>query len=299
MQTLDQGNPVTQKLLLLTGANGRTGRAVLKSLVNHGVAVRAFVRNPAHQQEMLKLGATQCVVGDFQDSASVDAALQGAVKVLHIGPPMHADEVAMTGRFIDAAKRNSAAHFIYYSVMHPIRREVRHHRLKLDCEEALIESGLPYTILQPSRYMQHLVPIWKSVIADGVHAMPFDITRRFSIVDLADLADACAVVASSGNHHFATYELAGPEALSQEDMARIISEILGRTVTARATPPEAVAAKARAAGFDDDRIEQMLLMNRHYDAHGFRGNPNVLQYLIGRPARSFKSYVKQLAAEIS
>lgn len=286
---------MSQKPLLLSGANGRTGRAILKAMVDHMVPVRAFIRNAEQASDLEALGASECAVGDMTDAASIAAALKGAGKILHIGPPMHPDELQITQSFVDAAKAEGIDHFIYYSVMHPLRREVRHHRLKLDAEEALIESGLPYTILQPSRYMQHLVPIWSKVKEEGVHAMPFDITRKFNVVDLDDLAAACAVVAASDDHLYATYELAGPEALSQEDMAAIISEVIDREVTARAVPLNEVAEKARAAGANDDRVEQMLVMNRHYDEFGFRGNPNILQYLIGKPARTFRSYVRKLA----
>jgi uncharacterized protein YbjT (DUF2867 family) len=179
--------------------------------------------------------------------------------------------------------------------MHPLRREVRHHRLKLDGEEALIESGLPYTIIQPCRYMQHLIPIWQQVTQEGVHAMPFNVDGKYNVVDLADLAEACAVVAASPEKHiYATYELSGPEALSQTDMAMTIAEVIGKPVKAKAIPLDVVETNARRSGVSDDRVAQMLIMNRHYDAHGFRGNPNVLEYLIGRPARKFRTYVNGL-----
>ncbi len=284
-----------QKPLLLSGANGRTGRAILKTMADHMIPVRAFIRNAEQAEELKALGAGECVVGDMTDPASIAAAMKGAGKVLHIGPPMHPDELSITQHFIKAAQAEGVEHFIYYSVMHPLRREVRHHRLKLDAEEILIESGLPYTILQPSRYMQHLVPIWSKVTDEGVHAMPFDTTKKFNVVDLDDLAAACAVVAASDDHLYAMYELAGPEALSQEEMAATISDVIGRDVTARAIPLDEVAAKAKAAGANEDRVEQMRVMNKHYDEHGFRGNPNILQYLIGKPARTFRSYVKTLA----
>lgn len=281
--------------LLLTGANGRTGRALLQAMVAHGVEVRAFIRNEAQAGDLRALGATDIAVGDFMDEASIEDAVQGVDKVLHIGPPMHPDEIAISQRFIDAAKTASVKHFIYYSVMHPVRRDVRHHKLKLDVEEAVIESGLPYTIVQPSRYMQHLVPIWKTVLSEGVHSMPFNIDRQFNVVDLRDLADACAVIASEDRHFYAVYELAGPQALSQRDMAATISEVIGKPVEAKAVTWDAMEAKARAAGANDDRVAQMLAMNKHYDAHGFRGNSNVLEYILGRPSIRFKSYVKSLA----
>ena len=282
--------------LLLTGANGRTGRAILQAMVRHGLKVRAFIRNADQQADLLALGAVECVVGNMSDADSIDAAMQGVHAILHIGPPMHPGELEITERFIAAAKASPVEHFIYYSVMHPLRREVRHHRLKLDAEEALIESGLPYTIIQPSRYMQHLVPIWPRVAKDGVHAMPFNVDGKYNVVDLDDLAEACATVAANSDMHlYATYELAGPEALSQTNMASIISDVIGKPVRAKPIPMDVVEQNARKAGANDDRIEQMLIMNRHYDAHGFRGNPNILEYLLGRPATKFRSYVERLA----
>lgn len=284
-------------ILLLTGANGRTGRAILKALVQYGIRVRAFIRDEAQADSLLELGASEIAVGDFTDEASIKSAVKGASKLLHIGPPMHPQEVEISLRFIAAAKAENLQHFIYYSVMHPVRRDVRHHKLKLDVEEALIGSGLPYTIVQPSRYMQHLVPIWQKVVSEGVHAMPFSVKQPFNIVDLSDLAEACAVIASSSTHFYAAYELAGPQPLSQEDMAQTISEVIGKPVRAQAVTWEALEAKARAAGANDDRVQQMLLMNKHYDSHGFRGNPNILEHLLGRPARRFRAYVKDLAAQ--
>lgn len=76
--------------------------------------------------------------------------------------------------------------------MHPLRRAIRHHRLKLDAEEHLVESGLPYTILQPCRYMQHLLKIWRKVKEENIHAMAFSTKKKFNIVDLKDLAEASA-----------------------------------------------------------------------------------------------------------
>ena len=282
-------------LLLLTGANGRTGRAVLAAMVKYAIPVRAFIRDPKQEAELLTLGAVECFVGDMQNADSIEAAMQGVAKLLHIGPPMHPDEVQISRTFVNAARAAELKHFIYYSVMHPLRRDVRHHSLKLDAEEILIGAGLPYTILQPSRYMQHLVPIWPKVMNEFIHAMPFSVDKRFNIVDLGDLAEACAVVASSSDHLYASYELAGPEALSQTDMAVVISEVLGRNIKAHAIPLEELAEKARAAGANEDRVDQMLVMNRHYDDHGFRGNPNILEYILGRPAMRFRTYVQTLA----
>src|SRR6478609_5944498 len=263
-------------MLLLTGANGRTGRAVLTALGARG--------------------ADEVFVGDMQDANSVRSAVEGCDTVIHIGPPMHADEVAITASFVDASLTAGVDQFVYYSVMHPFRRDVRHHSFKLDATEALVDSGQPYTVLEPSRYMQHLDPIWAKVRDEGVHAMPFGVDKQFSVVDLADLAETTAIVATEPGHLYASYELAGPEALSQREMAATIGEVLGREVTARQIPLDEMAAAAKAKGVGDDRVEQMKVMNAHYDAHGFLGNPNVLTYLLNRQPTTFRTYVERLAA---
>jgi len=280
--------------VLLTGANGRTGRAVLAALVAAGAWVRVFIRKPEQFEALRTLGAADCALGDMDDAPSVLQAVETCDRLVHIGPPMHAREVQMTEHFIAAARAAQLEQFVYYSVMHPLRTEVRHHRLKLQAEERLVESQLPYTILQPIRYMQHLEPIWKQVRDEGVHAMPFNTDVRFNIVDLIDLAEATARVTMKPGHLYATYELAGPQALSQTDMAAILTNLLGRSVEARAVSIEQLQARARASGAGEDRIEQMTIMNEHYDRHGFLGNPNVLTWLLGRNPTSYADYVRRL-----
>ncbi len=282
--------------VLITGANGKTGRAITAALAVRGAKVRAFIRKAAQWPVLQSLGhANEHALGDLQDGASIAAALADCDAIVHIGPPMHPDEVAMTQNAIEAARKRGLRHFVYYSVMHSLRRDVRHHRLKLDCEEMLVGSDLAYTIMQPARYMQHLEPLWKQVTEQEVHAMPFNVDVKFSIADLLDHAAATAtVVVESSVHKYATYEMAGPEALSQTDMAAIISGVIDRSVTARAVPLEELRAKAIAAGNNADRVEQMLLMNAHYDHHGFRGNPNVLRMVLGREPTRFEDYVRRL-----
>lgn len=290
---------MVEKTVLITGANGRTGREVIRALAAAGVQPRGFIRRNEQQQSLMERGAVACSVGDLADASSLHEALAGCDALVHIGPPMHPREVEFVANAIAAAQANGIAHFIYYSVMHPLRREVRHHRLKLDAEERLIESGLAYTIVQPCRYMQHLEAIWKAVREDGVHRMPFSTAKQFSVVDLADLAEAVAIIVTQGaRHHFATYELAGPQPLSQQDMAQALSEVLGREVHAEAVSMDALRAAAGAKSLDPDRVEQMVIMNEHYDRHGFPGNCNVLSWLLGRTPTTYRDYVRRLATQL-
>jgi uncharacterized protein YbjT (DUF2867 family) len=145
--------------------------------------------------------------------------------------------------------------------------------------------------------MQHLETIWDEVLETGRHRMPFGVDVEFSVVDLIDVAEATARVAIEEGHDFATYQLAGPERLSQRQMARALSEALGRAVEAEPLPPEDAVAAAHGRGADERRLANVLAMNAHYDTHGFRGNANVLRWLLEREPTRYSRYVARLADE--
>lgn len=276
----------------MTGAAGRTGRRAVKAVAARGVRVRALVRRPQVGEELRALGAAEITLGDLTDRAGMAAAMAGAGQVLHICPPMHPQEDAIARALIEIAG-SANVRFVLYSVLHPLLADVPHHDRKLNAERALVDSALAYTILQPGRYMQQLVPIWKSVLATGVHDMPFATDAPFSVVDLDDLAEVCARVITEPGHERATYQLAGPEVLSQDDMARILSDLLGRPIRAARKPPEDMRREAAAAGLPPERIETMARMNAHYDAHGLVGNANVLRWLLGREPGTYRAFVER------
>ena len=94
-------------------------------------------------------------------------------------------------------------------------------------------------------------------------------------------------------HEGATYELAGPHALSQDDMATILSELLSKPIRAEATSIDQMRKEAEAAGAPAERINTMCLMNAHYDTHGLIGNPNVLRWILGREPNDFAGFVRR------
>ena len=217
--------------------------------------------------------------------------MTGAGQVLHICPPMHPKEDAIARTMIGLAGELLVDRFVLYSVLHPLLADVPHHDRKLQAERALVDSGLNYTILQPGRYMQHLAVIWKAVLAIGVHSMPFSTAARFSLADLSDLAEAAARIMTEPGHEAATYQLAGPDALSQDDCAGILTKVLGRPIRAVAKSLEDFRRDAAAAGMPAERIEVMSKMNAHYDAHGLVGNSNVLRWILAREPTRFAEFV--------
>ena len=158
-------------------------------------------------------------------------------------------------------------------------------------EEKLFESGLAWTILQPTAYMQNLLAGWKTIVEEGVLRNPYPVGTRISLVDLEDVAEAAATVLTESGHSGATYELVGTPPLSQAEVAEALSRTLGRAVRAEAQALAAWETHARAAGLGDDQRATLMQMFRYYAQYGLVGNPNGLRWLLGRPPTTLEEFI--------
>jgi uncharacterized protein YbjT (DUF2867 family) len=284
-------------VILVTGAGGKTGRAVIKALVTHSTAVRALVHRPEQAEPVQKQGAQQVVVGDMRDPATLERAARGARAIYHICPNVSPDEVAIGQVVIAAARSAGIEHLVYHSVLHPQTETMPHHWQKLRVEERLLESGLPYTILQPAPYMQNVLAQWSQIAEQGIYSLPYAVETRLGMVDLRDVAGVAALVLTEPGHVGAAYELAGAETLSQTEVATILSQHLERPVRAQVVSLDEWERKARASGMNDYAVETLIKMFRYYERYGFAGNPRVLTWLLGRSPTAFAAFVERTVRE--
>lgn len=285
-------------MILLTGAAGKTGKAILNTLLPHGVKVRALARSTRQVEELKAIGCKDIMIGDLRDEQSLDRAMEGVEKIYYICPNITPDEVQIGNTLISLAKKHSIERFVYHSVLHPQAEAMPHHWQKLRMEEALLESGLDFTILQPCAYMQNVLAGWSTIVENGIYSVPYAVSARLSIVDLVDVGAAAEVVLTQRIHSHAIYELAGPEALSQDEVAQILSAELGKPVRAISVDRGEWAENSRRAGLDERSIMTLLKMFEYYESHGLVGNANVMNYLLKRPATQFVEFVhKTVTAE--
>lgn len=278
-------------MILITGAGGKTGKAIVEALPSQDEPVRAWVRRP---EQMDGLTCADWIAGDMRDAPLWEAACKGVRALYHICPNLHPEEVAICQLALDTASEAGVEHFVYHSVLHPQTSPMPHHWRKLQSEEAIFASGLPFTILQSCAYMQNVLAYWASITGQGVYPVPYALDARLSIVDLRDVAAVAAKVLTEKVHAGAVYELAGPQPLSQTDIAALLAEGLGRPVQAERVEWDDWQADARQRGMGDEAIETLLAMFRYYDRHGLVGNPNVLGWLLGRGPTSFSDFVSSL-----
>lgn len=280
-------------MILVTGAAGKTGVAVIRALAGTGRPVRALVHRPDQMERVYTAGAQDALAGDLRDREVLGRATRGVRAVYHICPNLLPDETAICEEVLRAAHRAGAGRFVYHSVLHPQIQAMPHHWNKLLAEAAVIESGLEYTILQPASYMQNTLAGWRHIIGDGVYEVPYAPGTRLGMVDLDDVAAVAATVLTVSGHAAAVYELAGPDAMTQTEVAAVFEQQLGRSVRVESVSIEQWSNRARASGMGAYAIETLVKMFRHYEQYGFWGNPRTLGYLLGRSPTRFAAFVER------
>jgi NAD(P)H dehydrogenase (quinone) len=276
-------------MILVTGAAGKTGKAVIAAVAARGAKVRALVHRAAQTDEVTALGAREVAVGGFDDPAALARAASGVTAIYHICPNVSPHEVTYARAVVAAARAAGVPRFVYHSVLHPQIEAMLHHWAKLRVEELLLASGLDVTFLQPTAYMQNILAGWRSIVEDGVYRVPYPVETRISLVDLRDVAQAAALVLTEPGHGGAAYALVGTAPLTQIEVADALT--LGRPVRAVADPIEAWEARARAAGMGDYQRDTLAAMFRSYAANGLVGNSNVLGWLLGRAPATLAEFV--------
>ncbi len=218
-------------MILITGAAGKTGQAIIQQLRARNVPIRAMVRNPKQVESLQQPGAeqtvSQIISGDVTSADDLLKATANIQTIYHICPNMHPEEVAIGEKLVAAARANRVERIVYHSVLHPQTEEMPHHWNKLRVEELLLKSGIDYTILQPCAYMQNVLAYRKAIVETGVYRIPYAAETRIGMVDLEEIAEVAARILCDSTHRGAIYELANGEALSQLEVAQVIAFQLG------------------------------------------------------------------------
>jgi uncharacterized protein YbjT (DUF2867 family) len=270
-------------VIVVTGAAGRTGAAVVRALTMRGRRVRAVVRTPR------AVPGADVVVADLRDHEAMTATFRDASAVYVIWPNFDPDEATGVPAVFAAARRAGVGRVVYHSVLRPQARSMPHHALKDRAEEALDRSGLAWRVLQPCAYSANLDAAVLRAASDGVLPSAWGLDRGQSFVDVRDVADAAAVLLLERGLDGGTFEAAGPAALTARDVAARVSAAAGRDVRAVDAPPAGPVPPP-----EDWAAHCLRRMLDHYRECGFAGSPRVLEALLGRPARTFADHLTTL-----
>ncbi len=280
--------------ILTVGATGKYASLVVPELKKRGATVRALVRREEGAERARELGADETAIGDLNDPTSLSAAAAGADGVFHINPAFAPTEADLGLAMVKAAEDAGISKFVFSGVIHPSLMKLPNHAAKLPVEQAIYQSGLVFTVLQPALFMQTIDQGWEEVVAESQFSFPYSKQMRVSYVDYRDVAEVAAVALTTERLDYGTYELCAPGMVNRIELTILMTKALGRSIEAGDLPFDAWADKAQIpAGPMRDGLAQMYTDLDQFGLPG--GNALVLEAILGREPRSLEQYVNELA----
>ena len=276
--------------VLVTGATGNTGSGLVPALHDAGVDVRVFVRDASKAQPLKDMGV-EVVVGDLDQPETIDAAVQGADKIYLLtwnGPTQaqHAENV------IEAARRAGTPHIVRHSMWGPEKSRIVKQGNQV--EEALKSSGLPWTLLKPTFFMQNMMMAAQTIASDSVIYWDAQ-DGRLAMIDIRDVVDVALSVLTGSGHEGKSYILTGPEAISFHDVAETFSNVLGKEITYMPVAGGAALQSLVSMGVPEWIAHGYAeLMEGFSEGFANRTTDNVAA-LTGHPARSFEQFARDYA----
>lgn len=277
----------------VTGASGRLGRLVIGELLRRVPADRvvALARSPEKVSDLAQHGVL-VRRADYDDPATLDAALAGIERLLLISGSEIGRRIAQHRHVIQAAVRAGVQLVAYTSLLHadrsPLRALAEEH---LATEEALRSSGLAWVILRNSWYTENYEDRVRAAAATGELLGATGRARVASAVR-ADYAAAAAQVLTGAGHAGQVYELAGDEAWTMQDLANTIAEVLGRPVLYRDLSPQAYADALVAQGTPRPLAEILAALEAGIAQDALFDDGHQLSRLIGRPTVPLREVVR-------
>lgn len=283
----------SERTLFVTGASGHLGRRVVELLLEKQAGkIVAGTRTPEKLADLAARGVT-VLRADFDDPKGLQAALSGVDRVLIIS----SDAIDRPGRRLTQHKAAVAAaaaarvkHAVYTSMPNPETSPVVFAPDHLGTEQALKASGMSWTILRDCWYTDYLIPTLAPAVASGQltsatgqGGAPF-VTRE----DCAQ--DAAAALASEDTSN-RTFNITGPDLVTYSELAKLASELTGRSVTFVPVEPAERVAQLIAAGTPEP-IAKLLVSSQIAIAQGKMGTPtNAVKELTGRDPVSVREFL--------
>lgn len=268
--------------ILVTGATGNVGRHLVEQLLRAGQSVRALTRNAANAQLP---DAAEVVVGDLQRPETLAATMEGAtaLHLINFGGDDYA--LLQTGKAIVAMAERAGVERVTV-LLGPEQGSL---------EQAVKESSLAWTFLQPVEFMSGGLDFAEASRAGGVVRLPFA-NRRSAMVHEADIAAVAAVALTQEGHGGQTYTVTGGEVVTPREMIGIIGEVLGRTIAIEELDEAQARLLWREAGMAEDIIEFMVWVYGNTPPIGSTVVPTVKQ-VTGLAPRTFRQWVEEHIAQ--
>ena len=282
-------------MILVTGATGLNGTALVRKLSAKGVPLRALVRNAAKAAEIAALPNVEIAIADMAKPETLPEALAGVDRAM-LNSSADPAMVEVQSNFIAAAAKAGVRHVVKLSgIMPALDSPFRFARMHGEIEKRLVASGMAFTHLRAGEFMPSYFRQVPMILAKGALFLPME-NQRIASIDIGDLAEIAALVLTNPGHEGKIYPLTGPEALTMTEVAERLSAATGKTIKYINVPPEDVRKAQLAAGvppYIADALAELFAERR-------KGKESqvwpVAQTLLGRRPTSFAEFAARNAA---
>ncbi|MCB1488167.1 MAG: SDR family oxidoreductase [Bauldia sp.] len=284
---------MSRSRILVTGATGNTGGAIIARLDAAGIKARAFVRDPAKAAHLASPNI-EVVAGDLGDKASLVAAMRGIHAVyLNVVPGPQA--LAYVDNVIAAAKEAGVSHIVKLSGMNasPQSRSAII-RLHAEGDRRVMESGLTCTILRANSFFQNLLSQMQSIRAEGRFYLPLGQAHQ-SLVDVADIAAVAVTRLLDENATSGTFDITGPQSLTFREVAGELGKALGRDVDYVPISNEAFRDYLLGVGLPKAAAENVAELFDVFADGSYAGVSDDFERVVGRPPRPYAAFAAELA----
>lgn len=270
-------------MIVVTGATGVMGRQVLAALAGH--RVRALVRDPA------RLGAVppqvDVAIGDYADSASLEAALKGVTSAFLVTNRVTHDD---DGAFLKAARAAGVGRIVKLSAASVTDAAAADAitRWQRATEEAVRGSGMEWTLLRPRAFMSNTLA-WAPEVRTGRTVRVLAPSGRNACVDPRDVAEVAALALTRDGHDRRAYTLTGPRPLTPAEQAAELASQLGREVVVEELSAD--DARERWARRHPPAVVEALIESASRQGRDAKVAVDpALPTLLGRPARTYRTW---------
>ncbi|MGL5891641.1 MAG: SDR family oxidoreductase [Bacteroidia bacterium] len=271
--------------ILVTGATGTIGKAVVSALAEKGAAFVAGVRNEAEAATKLPEG-TPTAAFDFTNPLTFETATAGVDRVFLLGPPLTHNLDELLTPFIDFLKTKNILRVVYVSALKidELAELPFHKRVT----EKLIAGGFELTVIKPSFFAQNFRNYeYDNIMQRGITYTVAG-TGKVGFVDAHDIGRSIAAVLTSDGHTGKTYELTGPETLSHAQAAQLLTEVTGKTIVYPQPSPADYRAAFAAAGAPGFVADYMISVYSIIADHKIDYVTNHVEQLTGRKPSSLR-----------
>lgn len=284
------------KKLLITGANGKMGRAVSNHLVKDlGIDPGNIVlasRNTEALDDYARRGF-EIRAADFGHPETLEAAFAGIDHLLLISIDAIGQREQLHTNAIQAAEQTGVAHLTYTSMHAPETSPVIFAHEHLGTERALANSQIPtWRVLRNSWYFENLPEFFANVLTTGVW-MTAAGNGKSAQISRDDLALAAAASVAKGGNSKEVLTLNGPDALTIEEMARAVDAEIGTRLNVIRLENAALAAKQEEFGVPPEFVGMTVSFDEHIRQGLSDGDSQAFEKLTGKPPRSFAVWLKE------